>query len=175
LTGQLGKVMQESAQAAYSYIKANAKKFGIDPSIFKSKDIHIHVPAGAIPKDGPSAGQAMATSIVSALTGRPARREVGMTGEINLRGQALRIGGVKNKVLAAHRAGVSTVILPKANEQDVQEIPQYERKKMNFVYAEHFEDVFNVALEQPKKEDKQTHTQTAQSSGARAQAKTNAS
>jgi len=171
LTGQLGKVMQESAQAAYSYIKANAKTFGIDPSIFKSKDIHIHVPAGAIPKDGPSAGQAMATSMVSALTGRPARREVGMTGEINLRGQSLRIGGVKNKVLAAHRAGVSTVILPKANEQDVQEIPQYERKKMDFVYAEHFEDVFNVALEHSQTEQTSAYTQTSHPSGARAQAK----
>lgn len=147
LTGQLGKVMQESAQAAYSYIKANAKTFGIDPSVFKSKDIHVHVPAGAIPKDGPSAGQAMATSIVSALTGQPVRREVGMTGEINLRGHSLRIGGVKNKVLAAHRAGATTVILPKANEQDVQEIPQNERKKMTFVFAEHFTDVYDVALE----------------------------
>jgi ATP-dependent Lon protease len=170
LTGQLGKVMQESAQAAYSYIKANAKAFGIDPAVFKSKDIHVHVPAGAIPKDGPSAGQAMATSIVSALTGQPVRREVGMTGEINLRGQTLRIGGVKNKVLAAHRAGATTVILPKANKQDLEELPPQERRKMNFVFAEHFEDVYQAAFEDASLASTEEQSQHAEQSQARAQA-----
>ena len=146
LTGQLGKVMQESAQAAYSYVKSHAEKYGIDPEEIKKHDLHLHVPAGAIPKDGPSAGLAMATSLVSALTKKPINREVGMTGEINLRGKAMKIGGVKNKVLAAHRAGLKTIIIPKSNKRDLDELPKNVKTELKFVFAESFEDVAKVAL-----------------------------
>jgi ATP-dependent Lon protease len=146
LTGQLGKVMQESAQAAYSYIKSNYKLFGIDPKEFKANDLHIHVPAGAIPKDGPSAGLAIATSIISALSKKPVDREVAMTGEINLRGKALKIGGVKNKVLAAHRAGIKRVILPKSNRQDAEEIPQNIKDDLEILFAETMQDIYKYAI-----------------------------
>ncbi len=141
LTGQLGKVMQESAQAAYSYVKSHAEKYNIDPDEIKKHDLHLHVPAGAIPKDGPSAGLAMATSLISALTKKPINREVGMTGEINLRGKAMKIGGVKNKVLAAHRAGLKTIVLPKSNKRDLDELPKNVKSELNFVFAESFQDV----------------------------------
>jgi ATP-dependent Lon protease len=146
LTGQLGKVMQESAQAAYSYIKSNYKLFDIDPKEFKSKDLHVHVPAGAIPKDGPSAGLAIATSIISALSQKPVDREVAMTGEINLRGKALKIGGVKNKVLAAHRAGIKKVLLPKSNQQDAEEIPQNIKNDLEILFAENMQDIYKQAI-----------------------------
>lgn len=146
LTGQLGKVMQESAQAAFSYARSRAKVLGIKGEFYKNSDIHIHVPSGAIPKDGPSAGVAMATAIISILTGRSVRKDVGMTGEVTLRGKAMEIGGVKEKVLAAHRADVKTIVLPKDNEKDLEEIPNNIRKDLNFIFADDVDDVLNAAL-----------------------------
>ncbi len=146
LTGQLGKVMQESAQAAFSYARSRAKMLGIKGEFYKNSDIHIHVPAGAIPKDGPSAGVAMATAIISILTGRSVRKDVGMTGEVTLRGKAMEIGGVKEKVLAAHRADVKTIVLPKDNEKDLEEIPNNIRKDLKFIFADDVDDVLDAAL-----------------------------
>lgn len=146
LTGQLGDVMKESAQASFSYVKSRAKILGL-PEIFAQKiDIHIHVPEGAVPKEGPSAGIAITTALVSALTKIPIRREVGMTGEVTLRGRVLEIGGLKEKVLAAHRAGLTTVILPKANKKDIDDIPKNVRHDMQFILAEHMDEVLKVAL-----------------------------
>jgi len=150
LTGQLGEVMQESAQAALSYVRSRAAEFGIPDSAFLENEIHIHVPAGAIPKDGPSAGVTMATALVSLLTGRPVAHDVGMTGEITLRGQVLPIGGVKQKVLAAKRAGLKTVILPRRNEPDLEDVPESVRESMNFVLADRVEDVLAAALRDHK-------------------------
>jgi ATP-dependent Lon protease len=146
VTGQLGEVMKESAQAALSYVRAKTKELGIDKSIFEEVDIHLHVPAGAVPKDGPSAGVTMAAALASLLTGRRVRDDVGMTGEITLRGQVLPVGGIKEKVLAAHRAGLKTVILPKQNEKDLEDIPDEARKNLEFVLAERVDDVFEAAL-----------------------------
>ena len=146
VTGQLGEVMQESARAALSYVRAEAERLGIDPRFFDSSDIHLHVPAGAIPKDGPSAGTVMATALVSLLTGRPVRDSVAMTGEITLRGKVLPIGGVKEKVLAAHRAGLRTVILPQRNAPDLDEIPPEVRAELTFVLADRMGDVLESAL-----------------------------
>jgi ATP-dependent Lon protease len=147
LTGQLGSIMQESARAALSYIRANAKALGLSEDFFAQRDMHLHVPAGATPKDGPSAGVTMATALASLISGRPVRADVGMTGEITLRGQVLPIGGVKEKVLAAHRAGLKTVILPKRNEKDLADVPEDVRKEIHFVLAERVEDVLEAALE----------------------------
>jgi ATP-dependent Lon protease len=144
LTGQLGKVMQESVQAAYSYARANVKHFGIKGDFFKDEDIHVHVPQGAIPKDGPSAGVAMAAAIVSLLTGKPVRRSVAVTGEVTLRGHVLEIGGVKEKVLGAHRAGIRTVVLPKDNEKDLEEIPPNVRKALKFVPVENVDQAIHA-------------------------------
>ena len=146
LTGQLGDVMKESAQIALSYVRSNMERFGINPEQFNNTDIHLHVPAGAIPKDGPSAGVTMATALVSLLTNRPVRAEVGMTGEISLRGQVLPIGGLKQKVLAAHRAGLTTVIFPKRNEMDLDDVPEDVRKEITFVPVETIEEVLEHAL-----------------------------
>ncbi|HKP53226.1 MAG TPA: endopeptidase La [Chloroflexia bacterium] len=146
LTGQLGDVMKESAQAALSYARSRAHQLGIDPTRFEKTDIHIHVPAGAIPKDGPSAGVTIATALVSALTGRKVRRDVAMTGEITLRGKVLPIGGLKEKVLAAHRAGISTFLLPLKNEQDLQEIPQKVLKQLELIPADSLDKVLRIAL-----------------------------
>ncbi len=149
ITGQLGDVMKESAQAAMSYVRARARDLGIDPKIFAENDIHVHVPAGAVPKDGPSAGITLTTAITSLLTGIPVRDDVAMTGEITLRGQVMPIGGLKDKILAARRAGLTTVILPKRNEGDLDDLPKEVRKSMHFVIAEKMDDVLRNALERP--------------------------
>ncbi|MDQ2623232.1 MAG: endopeptidase La [Actinomycetota bacterium] len=149
ITGQLGDVMRESAQAAVSYVRANASRLApdLDEKWFASHDIHIHVPAGAVPKDGPSAGVAMTVALVSLITGRPVRNDVAMTGEVTLTGQVLPIGGVKEKSLAAQRAGIKLVILPNRNEGDVEEIPEHERTGIRFVYADKVSDALDAALE----------------------------
>ena len=146
LTGKLGDVMKESARAAISYIKANAEKYGIDVSEFEKKDIHIHVPEGATPKDGPSAGITMATAILSAFIKKPVRKEVAMTGEITLRGRVLAIGGLKEKALAAYRQGIKKVIIPKANLKDLEDIPEKIRKEMEFTACSKIDEVFEMAV-----------------------------
>lgn len=146
ITGKLGDVMQESIQAAVSYIRFQATHLGIDPSIFEKRDIHIHVPEGAIPKDGPSAGVAMITSIVSALTGIPVNKDVAMTGEITLRGNVLPIGGLKEKLLAAHRGGIKTVIIPKENQKDIEEIPESVKRDVNIIPVSKISEVLKIAL-----------------------------
>ncbi|MBV9964190.1 MAG: endopeptidase La, partial [Alphaproteobacteria bacterium] len=147
LTGQLGEVMRESVQAALSLVKARAQSLGVDPKVFEDSDIHIHVPAGAIPKDGPSAGVAMFTALVSLLTNRTVRSDTAMTGEISLRGLVLPVGGIKEKVVAAARASLSTVILPARNRKDYEDIPESARKSLRFIWAERAEDVIEGALE----------------------------
>jgi ATP-dependent Lon protease len=146
LTGQLGDVMKESASAALSYLKDRASVLGIDPSLFEKNDIHVHVPAGAQPKEGPSAGVTVLTAMASILTGRPARDDVAMTGEITLRGKVLPIGGVKEKVLGAHRAGIRRVLLPAHNEADLDDIPADLRKEMQLVLVESIDQVLREAL-----------------------------
>ncbi len=146
LTGQLGNVMKESAQAALSYVRSRARQLGLKPEIFARHDIHIHVPAGAIPKDGPSAGITMATALTSAFTGRPVRHDLAMTGEVTLRGRVLEIGGLKEKILAAKRVGICTVILPKKNQKDQADIPAHLLKGMTFIFADTMDDVLAAAL-----------------------------
>ncbi|MGT8903076.1 endopeptidase La [Bacillus safensis] len=146
LTGKLGDVMRESAQAAFSYIRSKADELNIDPNFNEKHDIHIHVPEGAVPKDGPSAGITIATALVSALTGRPVSKEVGMTGEITLRGRVLPIGGLKEKALGAHRAGLKTIILPKDNEKDIDDIPESVREGLTFIPVSHLDEVLEKAL-----------------------------
>jgi ATP-dependent Lon protease len=146
LTGQLGDVMRESAHAAYSYAKARAGELSIDPEVFNKTDIHLHIPEGAIPKDGPSAGITMATALVSVLANRPVRKHVAMTGEITLRGNVLPIGGVKEKVLAAYRAQIKKIILPAQNRKDMEDVPEEAQKGMEFVFVEHVREVFQHAL-----------------------------
>ena len=146
ITGQLGDIMKESAQAALSYVRSKAADLGIPEDAFEKHDIHLHVPAGGIPKDGPSAGVTMATALASLFTGRKVRANLGMTGEITLRGKVLPIGGVKEKVLAAYRAGLDTAILPVRNEKDLEEVPEEVRDKMHFIFAERVEDVLAAAL-----------------------------
>ncbi|MBE3569276.1 MAG: endopeptidase La [Bacillales bacterium] len=146
LTGKLGDVMKESAQAAFSYVRSNAKELGIEEDFHEKYDIHIHVPEGAVPKDGPSAGITMATALVSALTNRPVHKEVGMTGEITLRGRVLPIGGLKEKSLGAHRAGLKTIIVPQENEKDLDDIPKSIRKDLQFVLVSQMDEVLKTAL-----------------------------
>ncbi len=146
LTGRLGEVMKESAQAAWSYVRSAAGRWGIGEEAFRNKDVHIHVPEGAIPKDGPSAGITMATALVSALTGKPVRRDVAMSGEVTLRGYVLPVGGLNEKVLAAKRAGVRTVVLPRRNELQVRELPPELKRGMRFVLVEHMDEVLKIAL-----------------------------
>ncbi len=146
LTGQLGDVMKESARAGLSYIRSRCEEFKIDKDFTKTIDIHIHVPEGATPKDGPSAGITMTTAMISALTKTPVYRDLAMTGEITLRGRVLPIGGLKEKVLAANRAGIKKIIIPIENEKDIEEIPQNVRKNIEFVLASNMEDVLEHAL-----------------------------
>jgi ATP-dependent Lon protease len=149
VTGKLGDVMKESVQAAYSFVQARSPSFGIKPSLFHRKDIHIHLPEGAVPKDGPSAGIGLVTSIVSTLTGIPVRKEVAMTGEVTLRGRVLPIGGLKEKLLAALRGGIETVLIPKENEKDLTEIPQNIRDGLKIVPVTHVDEVLRLALTHP--------------------------
>ncbi|AQU76005.1 MULTISPECIES: endopeptidase La [Priestia] len=146
LTGKLGDVMKESAQAAFSYVRSNTEKLGIDEKFYEKHDIHIHVPEGAVPKDGPSAGITIATALVSALTGKPVRREVGMTGEITLRGRVLPIGGLKEKSLSAHRAGLTKILIPHDNERDIEDIPDSVQEELDIVLVSHVDQVLEHAL-----------------------------
>ncbi|HLB58578.1 MAG TPA: S16 family serine protease, partial [Bdellovibrionota bacterium] len=146
LTGQLGEVMKESAQAALSYARSNAKRLGIDEEVFSTHEIHVHVPAGAIPKDGPSAGVTMTASIISLLTNRPTRKDVAMTGEVTLRGKVLSVGGIKEKALAAVRQKITTLIIPHRNQKDLADIPDEVRSQLTFVFARTVDDVLLAAL-----------------------------
>jgi ATP-dependent Lon protease len=146
LTGQLGKVMRESARAAQTYVRAHSRELGLDPSMFRRAGMHIHVPAGAVPKDGPSAGVAMVTALASAYSGLPARSDTAMTGEITLSGLVLPVGGIKEKVLAARRAGIRRIVLPHENDKDLSEIPAEARKELEFLFAERIQDVLRAAL-----------------------------
>lgn len=150
ITGQLGDVMRESAEIALSFVRSHAPELGIDPGAFAGKRFHIHVPAGAIPKDGPSAGVTMTAALVSLLTGRTVSPSVGMTGEVTLRGRVLPIGGVRQKVLAAHRAGLTTVVLPERNGPDLDDVPEAVRQQMTFRLAAQVEEVLEVALTVPE-------------------------
>jgi ATP-dependent Lon protease len=146
LTGQLGDIMQESVQAALSFARSHAKQYNIKPSVFESLDIHLHVPEGAIPKDGPSAGVTMATALISALSKSKVRCDVAMTGEITLRGKVLPIGGLKEKILAAHRAGITTVIAPARNKKDLVDVPKKVQREINIIFADKMEEVLDTSL-----------------------------
>jgi ATP-dependent Lon protease len=146
VTGQLGDVMRESVDAAYSYVRSRASQLCIEDSVFRESDLHIHLPAGAIPKDGPSAGITLTLAIASVLSGRPVRRDLAMTGEVTLRGKVLEIGGVKEKVLAAYRAGLREVIMPASNEKDLRDIPDEVKNHMTFRFVERMDEVLKIAL-----------------------------
>jgi ATP-dependent Lon protease len=156
LTGKLGDVMKESAQAAFSYVRSRTLELNIDPDFHEKNDIHIHVPEGAVPKDGPSAGITIATALVSALTGRPVRKEVGMTGEITLRGRVLPIGGLKEKTLSAHRAGLTTIIIPEENKRDLDDIPESVKQDLTFIPVRHLDEVLEHALLEEKRNESQS-------------------
>ncbi|MHB8577529.1 MAG: endopeptidase La, partial [Dehalococcoidia bacterium] len=155
LTGKLGDVMQESARAALTYARSRAAALGIAEDFFEKHDLHIHVPAGGTPKDGPSAGVTMATAIVSVATRRPVHKEVAMTGEITLRGRVMPVGAIKQKVLAAHRAGCKTICLPKENEPDITDIPEDVRNALTLIFAEHVDEVLKIALHEHPREERQ--------------------
>jgi ATP-dependent Lon protease len=160
LTGSLGEVMKESAQASLSYVRSKAKELGLDLDFYQDRDIHLHVPAGAQPKDGPSAGVTMATALVSLISGRAVKGNVSMTGEITLRGQVLPVGGIKEKVLAAYRAGSTSVILPKKNQADLEEdIPEEVLEKIKFIFVEDIEEVLDAALNKKKIATKKSKSQ----------------
>jgi ATP-dependent Lon protease len=152
ITGQIGDVMQESAQAALSYVKSRSKDLKIDSETFEKTDIHIHVPEGSIPKDGPSAGITIATALASALTDKPVRRDVGMSGEITLRGKVLPIGGIREKVLAAYRLKLKTVIIPEKNKKDLVKLPRQARNALDIQLVEHMDDVLMKALVKESKD-----------------------
>jgi ATP-dependent Lon protease len=154
LTGKLGEVMQESAQAALTYARSRAETLGIDTAFFDQNDLHIHVPAGAVPKDGPSAGVTMATALVSAMTRRPIHKDVAMTGEITLRGKVLPVGAIRDKVLAAHRAGSRRVVIPHENDRDLEDVPEEVRRELEFLLVEHVDEVLNAALHPEVRQDK---------------------
>jgi ATP-dependent Lon protease len=166
LTGQLGDVMKESAQAAVTFLRANAPACGLENNFNAESDIHIHVPAGAIPKDGPSAGVTLFTALLSLFTGRPVKSDVAMTGEITLRGMVLPVGGIKEKVLAAHRAGIKTIILPAANERDLVDVPDNVKKNMTFKFAERIGQLEAWALE-PVKGARKAKPKAARQAGAK--------
>jgi ATP-dependent Lon protease len=170
LTGQLGDVMKESAQAALTLVKSRAAEFGIDADLQKS-DVHVHVPAGAIPKDGPSAGVAMFLALTSLLTGRTIRSDTAMTGEISLRGLVLPIGGVKEKVLAAIQAGITTVMLPARNRRDIEDVPEKARNLIRFVFLERVDDAIDTALNPPDTREPEmartSHTEPPERQAAR--------
>lgn len=149
LTGQLGDVMKESARIGLSFVQGELERLGLAEDALTDKMVHLHVPAGAIPKDGPSAGVTLVTALVSQLAQRPVRGDVGMTGEVTLQGQVLPIGGLKQKVLAAHRHGLKTIILPKANEVDLDDVPQEVRDELSFVLVDHLDEVLSAALAHP--------------------------
>lgn len=155
LTGQLGDVMKESCQAAMSYIRARARQLGLNEKFYQKLDVHVHVPEGAVPKDGPSAGIAITTAIISALTKIAVNRKVGMTGEITLRGRVLEIGGVKEKIIAAHRAGLRTIIMPKDNKKDLEDVPKEVQRDLKFVFVKHMDDVLSIALTKPMSRPKE--------------------
>jgi ATP-dependent Lon protease len=152
--------MKESAQAALSFIRSRAKSLNIPEDFFQNKDIHIHVPEGATPKDGPSAGVTLATALISLLTEQPVRHDFAMTGEITLRGKVLPVGGIKEKVLAAARAGIKKIIMPKLNEKDLDEIPEHIRNKMSFTFVEWLNEVFDLALKPSQKRQKHNKVNT---------------
>jgi ATP-dependent Lon protease len=154
--------MQESARAALSYVRSNAEKIGLEQGFFEKSDLHLHIPGGAQPKDGPSAGVTIATAIVSLISGRLVRPDVGMTGEITLRGQVLPVGGIKEKVLAAHRAGLRTIILPRRNEADLEDIPEEVRKELRFIFADSVDDVLVNALEKPPRKPRKSRKAKAE-------------
>jgi ATP-dependent Lon protease len=146
LTGMLGDVMRESAQAALSYVRSHTEQLELDPRMFEHKTIHVHVPAGAVPKDGPSAGVTIVTALASLVTRRPVRPDLAMTGEITLRGRVLPVGGIKEKMLAAHRAGIRTVLLPRRNERDLDDVPADVRRDVQFVLVDDADEVLRHAL-----------------------------
>jgi len=154
LTGKLGDVMQESAQAALTYARSRASVLGIAPAFFDRSDLHIHVPAGAVPKDGPSAGVTMATALISAITRRPVYKDVAMTGEITLRGKVLPVGAIRDKVLAAHRAGSKRVVLPRDNENDLHDVPDEVKRDLEFIFVEHVDEVLAAALHAEARDDR---------------------
>jgi len=151
ITGQIGDVMKESAKAALSYLRSNAKELKLNPNFHKGKEIHIHLPEGAIPKDGPSAGITLTMSMYSAISGKPARADVAMTGEITLRGNVLAIGGLNEKLLAAQRSGIKTVLIPKENEKDLAEVKEAIKKGLNIICIETIMDAFKYVFDEPKK------------------------
>jgi ATP-dependent Lon protease len=165
ITGQIGNVMQESAQAALSYLKSRAKELEVSSDMFDNVDIHIHIPEGSIPKDGPSAGITIATALISAFTGRKVRKDVGMTGEITLRGRILPVGGVREKVLTGHRVGLKTVILPKRNDKDLVEVPKQVRSELKIIHVEHMDQVLDIAL-LPSKSSQKSRTKKSGTSSA---------
>jgi ATP-dependent Lon protease len=165
VTGQLGDVMQESAQAALSWVRAHTAQLGLDANWFTEHDVHLHVPAGAVPKDGPSAGITMATAIASLVRNQPVSEEVGMTGEITLTGQVLPIGGLREKALAAQRAGLKRVIIPKDNEPDLAELPAETRRELEFVPVSSIDEVLEAAFDgAPSRPDRQVNLKVASSS-----------